>query len=114
MSTVTLRVASLDASLVDFRRVWESGQSEPAAISFASWTLMHKILSPKRLDIVRALCGQEPMSIRELARRVGRDFKGVHTDVGALINAGLVDQQDGKICFPYDRIHVEFDINAAA
>lgn len=54
------------------------------------------------------------MSIREVARRVGRDFKGVHTDVSALISAGLVDQEDGKICFPYDRIHVEFDINAAA
>lgn len=114
MSTVILRVADLHTSLADFRRVWESGRSEPEAITFASWDLMHKILSPKRLEIVRALCGREPMSIRELARRVGRDFKGVHTDVTALIGAGLIDQEDRKICFPYDRIHVEFDIDAAA
>ena len=54
------------------------------------------------------------MSIRELSRRVSRDFKGVHTDVTLLIGAGLVDQEDGKISFPHDRIHVEFDIEAAA
>ena len=59
-------------------------------------------------------CGQAPMSIRELSRRLGRDFKGLHTDVVSLIGAGLIDQEDGKICFSYDRIHVEFDIDAAA
>lgn len=114
MSTVILKVANLEASLADFKRVWESGEAETPAITFASWDLMHKVLSPKRLEIVRALCGQAPMSIRELSRRLGRDFKGLHTDVVSLIGAGLIDQEDGKICFPYDRIHVEFDIDAAA
>ena len=114
MSTVTLRVSDLSAAMQDFKHAWTSGSKESEAITFASWELMHKILSPKRLDIIRSLCGQESMSIRELSRRVGRDFKGVHTDVVSLINAGLVDQHDGKISFPYDRIHVEFDIEAAA
>lgn len=114
MSTLTLKVADLEASLADFKRVWDTGQSEPDAITFASWDLMHKTLSPKRLDILRALCAQPQMSIRELSRRVGRDFKGVHTDVTSLLGAGLLDQEDGKLHFPYDRIHVEFDIDAAA
>lgn len=114
MSTVTLKVASLETSFADFKRVWKTGTHEPEAITFASWDLMHKILSPKRLEIIRSLCDQAPMSIRELSRRVGRDFKGVHTDVVSLIEAGLVEHQDGKISFPYDRIHVEFDIEAAA
>jgi predicted transcriptional regulator len=114
MSTLNLRVANLDISLADFKKVWESGHGEPEAITFASWDLMHKTLSPKRLEIIRALCGQGPMSIRELSRRVGRDFKGVHTDVSLLVAAGVIDQTGGKICFPYDRIHVEFDIDAAA
>ena len=114
MSTVTLKVANLETSMSDFKRVWETGQAEPAAITFASWDLMHKVLAPKRLEIVRALCGQAPMSIRELSRRLGRDFKGVHTDVSALLVAGVIDQQEGKISFPYDCIHVEFDIETTA
>ena len=114
MSTLNLRVADLAASLADFKNVWESGHGEAEAITFVSWDLMHRTLSPKRLEIIRTLCGQAPMSIRELSRRVGRDFKGVHTDVSSLIAAGVIDQEGGKICFPYDRIHVEFDIDAAA
>ena len=114
MSTVSLRVAGLKESLKAFRAAWETGRAGEPEISFASWEVMHRILTPKRLEIVRILCGQPPMSIREVSRRVGRDFKGVHTDVAALVASGLVEQRDGKICFPYDRIHVEFDIDAAA
>jgi predicted transcriptional regulator len=75
---------------------------------------MHRALSPKRLALIKALCSQEPMSIRELARRVDRDFKGVHTDVVALINAGIIEKEKDKIAFPYAGIHVEFDIEVAA
>lgn len=114
MSTVSLKVAGLKESLSDFRNTWEGGRASAPEISFASWDVMHRILTPKRLEIIRALCGQPPMSIREASRRVSRDFKGVHTDVTALVTAGLVEQRDGKICFPYERIHVEFDIDAAA
>lgn len=114
MSTVSLKVGGLKESLSAFRNTWESGRASAPEISFASWDVMHRILTPKRLEIIRALCAQPPMSIREVSRRVGRDFKGVHTDVTALVAAGLVEQRDGKICFPYQRIHVEFDIDAAA
>jgi len=114
MSTVSLKVGGLDKALESFRSTWATGVNSAPEISFASWELMHRILTPKRLEIIRALCGQPPMSIREVSRRVGRDFKGVHTDVTALMMSGLVEQQEGKICFPYDRIHVEFDIDAAA
>ncbi len=111
---VTLKVASLNDAASEFRSVWASGKAATPSIAFASWDLMHKALSPKRLELVKALCGQEPMNIRELARRVGRDFKGVHTDVTALIKAGIIDRQENKILFPYDGIHVEFDIGVAA
>jgi predicted transcriptional regulator len=54
------------------------------------------------------------VTIREAARRVGRDVKAVHGDVHALLNAGLLDKtKDGKIVFPYDAIHVAFVVKAA-
>jgi predicted transcriptional regulator len=111
---VTLKVASLGDAMSEFGAAWASGKAESPSIAFASWELMHKSLSPKRLELIKTLCGQQPMSIRELARRVGRDFKGVHTDITALANAGIVNRNDSKISFPYDGIHVEFDIGVAA
>jgi predicted transcriptional regulator len=55
-----------------------------------------------------------PLSIREAARRVGRDVKAVHTDVTALLNAGVLDRiEDGRVIFPYDSVKVEFLLHAA-
>jgi predicted transcriptional regulator len=53
------------------------------------------------------------MSIREAARRVGRDVKAVHGDVQALIQAGVLDRTDAGIVFPYDAVHVDFVLKAA-
>jgi len=54
------------------------------------------------------------VSIREAARRVGRDVKAVHADVKALLDAGLVNRTvDGRIEFPFQAIKVEFVLQAA-
>lgn len=100
MSTAILKVSSLETSLADLKRVWKTGDAETPAITFSTWDRMHGVLSPQRLEIVRALRGQAPMRIRELSRRLGRDFKGAHTDLVTLIGTRLADQEDGKICFP--------------
>jgi predicted transcriptional regulator len=60
------------------------------------------------------MTGAGPLSIREVARRVGRDVKSVHGDVHALLKAGVLDHAaDGRILFPYDEIHVDFVLRAA-
>jgi predicted transcriptional regulator len=116
MKTVVFSIQTFDQALSDFADAWKTGESGGAArIGFATWELMHKVLSPKRLEIVRAMTGAGPLSIREIARRVGRDFKGVHSDVTMLLNAGVIDRDErGRFVFPYDRIHVDFEIPAAA
>jgi len=48
------------------------------------------VLTAKRWELVKVLCGAGPVSIREAARRVDRDVKAVHSDVTALLNAGLL------------------------
>ena len=64
--------------------------------------------------IVEAMSGQGPMSIREVARRVGRDFKGVHSDVGVLTRNGvLMKTAEGQVIFPYAKIHFDFEFAAA-
>jgi predicted transcriptional regulator len=66
------------------------------------------------VDIIRAMTGAGPLSIREVARRVGRDVKAVHGDVTALVSAGLVDRDGRKVVFPYDGVHVDFAWGMAA
>jgi predicted transcriptional regulator len=95
MNTVTLGVSSID----DVKeRLAAAFRDEPQGqrISFASVDLLWKVISPKRWDIIRAMTGQGPLAIREVARRLGRDVKGVHGDV-----------------FPYDAVHVDFMLKAA-
>lgn len=81
---------------------------------FPSYENMHRVLSPARLDVVKVLAGQGPLSMREVARRLGRDVKAVHSDITALINSGVIDRTEEGISFPYDRIHLDVDIEAAA
>ncbi len=83
-------------------------------ISFENVSELWRVLAPKRMEIVRAMTGTGPLTIREVARRVGRDFKAVHSDVTMLANAGILERTEkGAVEFPYDRVHVEFDMMAA-
>jgi predicted transcriptional regulator len=99
----------------DFLRVWRGRKAERSArISFASPELLWRVLTAKRLEVLKALCGAGPVSIREAARRVGRDVKAVHADVTALLDAGVIDRvSDGRIVFPYDAVKVEFVLAVA-
>jgi predicted transcriptional regulator len=83
-------------------------------ISFENVSELWRVLAPKRMEIVRTMTGAGPLPIREVARRVGRDFKAVHSDVTLLINVGILDRTEkGAVEFPYDRVHVAFDMMAA-
>lgn len=115
MKTVTLDVRAPDDAMNDFARAWKAGKAEKSArISFATPELLWKVLTAKRWALLKILCGAGPVSIREAARRVGRDVKAVHTDVTALLNAGLLDRTDGgEIVFPFEAVKVEFLLQAA-
>lgn len=113
MNTVTLEVRSLADSLADFSQAWKSGQRSEARISFASEELLWKVLSAKRWAILKAMTGAGPLGLREIARRVERDVKAVHTDVHALLNAGLIQRSEDGFLFPYDGVHVDLMLKAA-
>lgn len=86
-----------------------------ARLSFPSYALLHRILAPNRLAVIQVLTGAGPISIRELARRLGRDFKGVHSDVTALLTSGLLyKSEDGRIVFPFDAIRFDFTLPSPA
>ena len=113
MRTVTLEIA--DRAAVS-RRALEAfkGRAQGARISFATPELLFRLLTTKRWEIVRAMTGAGPLSIRETARRVDRDVKAVHGDVRALLNAGVLRKtDDGLVVFPFDAIRVDLLLKAA-
>jgi len=101
--------------MADVARVWKTGKAEKSArISFATPELLWQVLTAKRWELLKALCGAGPVSIREAARRVGRDVKAVHGDVTALLNAGVLDRAEGGgIVFPFEAVKIEFMLQAA-
>ena len=115
MKTVILDVRAPADSMADFTQAWQTGKSQKSArISFASPELLWRVLTEKRWELLKILCGAGPVSICEAARRVERDVKAVHGDVTALLNAGiLVRTNDRRIVFPFEAVKVEFLLNAA-
>ncbi len=113
MRTVTFEVASVEE--VQRRAVAAlRGNRQPSRISFATPELLWKVLTAKRWQLLKALAGQEPLSMRELARRVGRDVKAVHGDVHVLLETGVLDRtEQGRIEFSFDAIRVDFTLRAA-
>ena len=91
-----------------------SGRRHGAHISFASADLLWKVLTAKRWELLKAMAGGGAMTLREAARRAGRDVKAVHGDVHALLAAGVMRKNaDGRIEFPFDAVHVDFVLKAA-
>lgn len=113
MKTVTIGVASVEEVK---RRVAGAfrGKKQGAYISFVSEDLLLSTLTSKRMALLRAMAGQSPMSIREAARRAQRDVHAVHRDIKVLLDAGVLQQEDEGIVFPYDSIHVDFMVQSAA
>ncbi|BBF94856.1 transcriptional regulator [Blastochloris tepida] len=113
MTTVTLDVAS-PAEVSRRALAAFTGADQGARISFASPELLWKVLTAKRWELLKAMAGAGPLTIRAAARRAGRDVKAVHGDIHALLEAGLLDRtDDGRVEFPFDAVRVEFTLQAA-
>ncbi|WP_372827828.1 DNA-binding protein [Polaromonas sp.] len=115
MKTVVLEVRSPEASMENFVQSWKTGKPERSArIGFATPELLWQVLTAKRWELLKILCGAGPVSIREAARRVQRDVKAVHSDITALLNAGVLDRAEGGgVVFPFEAVKVEFLLQAA-
>ncbi|AFO57804.1 MULTISPECIES: hypothetical protein [unclassified Natrinema] len=64
------------------------------------------MLNERTFTLLRVIRADEPDSIRETARLVGRDVKNVHEEVTTLEALGIIrfdeDGQSKRPVFPYD------------
>ena len=114
MKTVTLEVATLQEVKRRAQAAFTGRKKQGARISFATPELLFQVMTAKRWELLRTMTGAGPLAIREAARRVDRDVKGVHGDVHALLKAGILQKTgDGLIIFPFDAVRVDIMLYAA-
>jgi predicted transcriptional regulator len=82
---------------------------------FEGMEMLLRVLTPNRWALLRRLRSMGASSVRALARSLERDYRGVHGDVAALREAGLVERRaDGKFLVPWSRITAEMSVDIAA
>ncbi len=105
---ITIGVGDAAATAKDFIDAWklaESGEKaqEKHRLHFESLEVLLKTLTPGRWTLLKKLHANGPMSIRALAKDLGRDYKNVHTDVRCLENIGLIGRtKNDQIKVPWD------------
>jgi predicted transcriptional regulator len=120
MTEAIIRIRNDDEALLAeagerFKTVWKTGEPTPAIFTFSSRAQLFSVISPKRWQLIERLQHIGKSTIRGLARSLERDVRGVHDDVSAMIEWGLVERtDDGLVHVPYDVIHAEFDLRAVA
>ncbi|MCR2745397.1 HVO_A0114 family putative DNA-binding protein [Limnobacter parvus] len=83
-------------------------------LTFESSKLLLSELTAARIALLEELRIAGPLSVYGLAKRIGRNYSNVHSDVAKLIEHGLVARfEDGKkIYVPFDSVEIRFTLNA--
>jgi predicted transcriptional regulator len=114
VKTVVLEVRSLADSLADATHAMHTGQGDvETRIGFSTPELLWQILTANRWELLKGLCGAGPMSVPEIARKLGRNIEDVNADTMALLDAGLLVRSAKGIEFPFDVVKVAFLLKAA-
>ena len=102
---------ALDRFEAAWHRVQEGRALRPLEIlSFPDLPALLKTLSPARWALLRKLRA-EALTIYELAKRLERDYKNVHTDVTQLARLGLIERRaDGLVAVSWDLLRAELKL----
>lgn len=93
---------------------FEDGMETPHLLNFENPTDLRKLLTERRLEVLRSINDAPPTSIRDLADRLGRAASDVHDDVHLLADYNIVYfEQEGRArapYIPYERVTIEIDM----
>ncbi len=79
-------------------------------LAFESWDALARVLTGKRMELLRYVRRHHVTSVRALAKALERDYSNVHADVQALTAAGLLEAGNGDIHADYDAIETKIAI----
>ena len=112
---LTIGVATVAEVKARMKAATRGARNATPRFTFTSSEDLLRTLNANRWRMLTTLAGAGPLGVRELARRVDRDVKGVHTDAAALVDCGLLEKTEtGALLFPSLGVHVEFEARARA
>ena len=111
-----IRVGPAADALDRFEAAWNrAAEGRPVrtlhVLSFENLPLLVKTLSPARWALLQKLREAGPVTIYELARRLQRNYKNVHTDVTQLAALGLIERRsDNLVTVAWDVLRAEWSL----
>lgn len=103
----------------DFVKAWRRADQglapeQPAErIYFKDLKTLLKIMTPRRMEALKTLHDTGPVSVRALAKTLGRDYKNVHKDMQEMERIGIVVRdKKGLLLVPWRSIVAEFELAA--
>ena len=116
----TLRITSKPfedhkESALDRAERWEQDKEVPHVVNFQDASRLQRILTPRRLELVRSLMDAPAESMRDLADRLDRDVRQVHDDLQILSEYRIVHfREEGgakKPFVPYATVKIEVELS---
>jgi len=107
---IHIGVEEADRGFDRFVEAWEKAEAnktEQAEIhlNFEDFAMLASVLTPKRLELMKTLRQNGPLSVRALAKQLTRDYKNVHADAAALEEVDLIQRaEDNLLVAPWDVI----------
>ena len=115
VKNITIGIKSLKQSLKEFATAVEEikkgnvKKSIKKGVYFVNLEAMRRVLTPKRLELLRMIREKHPKSFYELAHISNRDLKNVQEDVNLMARIGLVILHKAKISRKRVIPSVEYD-----
>lgn len=102
----------------EFVEAWKQAErgalKEPEVrLYFLDVATLQRVLSERRVALLKVLRRIGPSSIRSLAAATERDYRNVYDDIQLLLKAGLVEKDArNRVTVPWDKIQTEIDLAA--
>ena len=105
----------LDEVRADLGRIAHGTKDEEPVerVFFESIDAANRLLTPKRVELLRLLHDAGAMNTHELAKQLSRDYKNVRQDVLALSEIGLIIKEGRRLTAPWRKVTMEFNLAAA-
>ena len=112
------QAGEMSAELKALARQIDAGERLAEAdyhLSFSSAAQLFGELTPKRLQTLEFLKKEGPLTIYALAKRMGRNYSNVHTDIGKLLAYELVAKDEGgRVYVPWDAVEIHVSLTEQA
>jgi len=110
-----LRVGPPRDALDRFEAAWNRvAEGRPATalrvLTLRDLPLLFRTLTPARWALLVRLAKEGPLSVYQLAKRLERDYKNVHTDVAQLARLGLIERRGEGVAVAWNKVRAELDL----